>query len=123
MPPIRTPLGALSSNITNRKELTPYERGKVVAYIDAGLTPTQVATTLKLPRTTIRQTVSLDPLRNNGASQPRTGRPKSYTMAEERLILRHVRLHPKDTYKDVKKACGTACSTTTLKRILKAYGI
>ena len=88
-----------------------------------GATPTQIAADLKLTRSAVWYTISIDPLRNEGISQPRAARKKSYTNAEERLIIRHVRLNPKDTYKQVKEACQLSFSNSTIKRILKAHGI
>jgi hypothetical protein len=71
----------------------------------------------------VRYTIEQDDTRNNGASLGRSGRPKCYTAAEERKLLRHVRGNPKDTYAKVKHATGMACSTSTIKRILKTHGI
>jgi len=123
MPPIRTPLGAISGNRLPGYEISPYMRGKVMGQASKGATPTQIAADLKLTRSAVRYTISIDPLRNEGISQPRAARKKSYTNAEERLIIRHVRLNPKDTYKQVKEACQLSFSNSTIKRILKAHGI
>jgi len=64
-----------------------------------------------------------NPLRNNGESLPRTGPPKCYTDAEERLVLRHVRKFPKDTYAQVITAYAVTFKKGTVKKILKEHGI
>ena len=68
-------------------------------------------------------TLIADDLRDKGYNLPRIPRKKSYTDADERNLLRHVRANPKDTYAQVKTACGLSCSVTTIKRVLKEHGI
>jgi transposase len=120
---LRTPLGPRSGNIRRGPELTPYARGKIVGAAQSGKTHTQIAITQKWARSTVQSTLSLDLYRNEGESQPRSGRPKTYTEREERSILRQVRLHPKCTYADVRRACLIKLCDSTLKRILKKHGI
>jgi hypothetical protein len=62
-------------------------------------------------------------LRDEGFSQQRSGRPLEYTPADERNLARHVRLHPKDTYAQVIVACSLGIKKTTIKKILRQYGI
>ncbi|KAG9229192.1 hypothetical protein BJ875DRAFT_387853, partial [Amylocarpus encephaloides] len=50
-------------------------------------------------------------------------RKKLYTDTDKRALLRHVRLHPKDTYAQVKIACGLGCLVSTIKKILKEHRI
>lgn len=75
------------------------------------------------PYSTVADTILKASERENGHSLPRTGRPKSYTPAEERLVLRHARKFPKQTYAEVVKACGVTFKKDTVKRILKEHGI
>lgn len=75
------------------------------------------------PYSTISDTISKNELRDDGASLPRSGAAKSYSPAEERKVLRHVRRFPKDTYKEVIVACQVTCKKSTIKKILKAHGI
>jgi hypothetical protein len=74
-------------------------------------------------KSTVQYTLRQDELRNNGQSLPRKPRGKSYTDSEERLLLRHVRLNPKDTYKQVIAACNLSYKPTTVKKILKKHSI
>jgi hypothetical protein len=123
MPPQRTPMGVISGNRQKGKHLTPDMRGKIVGLSLFGSSPTEVAVGLNIEHSTVRYTLSTDSLRHEGSSQPKDPRRKSYSLAEERKLLRHIRLHPKDTYKQVRVACALTCSTTTIKRILKIHGI
>ena len=123
MPPLRTPLGSISGNRLKGCEISPYMRGQVAGKASEGRGLRGIATDLKLDYSTVRYTLKQDELRHEGESLPRAHRKKSYTDADERNLLRHVRLNPKDTYKQVIIACGLDCKTTTVKKILKQHGI
>lgn len=123
MPPQRRPLGTISSNHLPQKHFSPYARGVISGKASEGATPTKIAKDLKIDRETVRRTIKLESIRDEGKSLPKAARKKSYTDIEERHILRWVRAHPKDTYKQVKAGCGVACSKSTLKKILKKHGI
>ncbi|KFY70741.1 hypothetical protein V499_08970 [Pseudogymnoascus sp. VKM F-103] len=123
MPPTRRPLASITGNRLPGAQLSPYQRGQIIGRQSEGATPTKIARDLNLDRSTVRYTIATDPFRTEGKSLPRTPRGKSYTEAEQRLILRHVRLHPKDTYQEVKDACKVKCSCSTIKRILHEAGI
>jgi hypothetical protein len=73
-------------------------RGQVIGKASEGTDPTSITKDLKLTRSTVNYTLQQDELRNDGHSLPRKPRKKSYTDTDERRILRHVRLNPKDTY-------------------------
>lgn len=98
MPPQRKTLGPISENLIKGKHITPYMRGKIMGCSIAGSTPAQIALGLKVDDSTIQYAIVQDLLQHEGFSLPRKDRAKSYTDAEERLLLRHVRLNPKDTY-------------------------
>ena len=113
----------LHLEIDNLTELSPYQRGLIVGRPSIGLTTTRITRELKLDRGTVRYALEQAPLRYNGRTKGRKAREKSYTDAEERLVIRHVRLNPKDTYKQVLTATGVVFKTTTLKKMLKAASI
>jgi hypothetical protein len=123
MPPLRTPLGSISGNSRRGKELTPYMRGKILGKASEGAKSATIAIKLKIPRKTVEYTLQQDELRNDGYSLPRKPQGKSYTDAEERITVRHVRLNPKDTYQQVIDACGLTYKRSTVKKILKKHGI
>jgi len=120
---IRTPLGPRSGNARRGPELTPYARGRIVGAARAGISPAQIARDENRSYSTITSTLELDLQRDEGESKPRSGRPKLYTDRDERKILRQVRLYPKCTYEDVRRACVVTLCDTTLKTILKKHGI
>lgn len=123
MPTPRRPLGQISSNITNRKELNPSVRGDIKGRTACGQNPPTIARALNIPVSTVRDTVQKVVLRNNNYSLPRSGRPLSYSKLDLRNILRFVRTQPKATYAQLKGDTGVKISTTTIKTILKEHGI
>jgi hypothetical protein len=78
---------------------------------------------LDITRGALRSTHTLEQLRPKGISQRKPGRPTTYYEADERNLLRHVRLHPKDTYKEVRVACGLSIKRDAIKKILKRHSI
>src|ERR1700733_4312017 len=114
MPPLRTPMGEISGNRDIRTHLTPYMRGKIIGCSSFGSSPTEVTVGLNLERSTVRYTLIQDVLRHEGSSLSKDPRRKSYLIAEERKLLRHVRLYPKDTYKQVKTVYALICSISTI---------
>jgi hypothetical protein len=101
MPPQRTVLSSISRNRQKGQEISPYIRGQVQGQAFKGAKPAEIVTDLNLTRNIINYTLQQDELRNNGESLSRKLRGKSYTDAEERLLIRHVRLNLKDTYQQV----------------------
>lgn len=123
MPPVRRPLAPTSSNTPHKTEISPYWRGRIVQAAANGQRAAQIARDLDLSDSTVRYTLKQDQVRNHGESLHRAPKKKCYTEADERLLLRHVRLHPKDTYAQVLEACAFDFKTATLKTILKRNGI
>jgi hypothetical protein len=123
MPPSRTPLGYISGNRFKGCEISPDIRGKVMGKASRGRNFYQITHDLGLDRSTVKYTIKQDPLRNEGSSIPQKARNKSYTDADERILLRHVGLNPKDTYKQVIIACGLSYKTSIVKKILKKHRI
>jgi transposase len=116
-------LGAISGNRFKNCELSPFQRGIIIGKHSTVLTAFKIAKELKLDPGTVRYTIAKNPERYDGRTKGRNGRPRQYTDAEERLVLRHVRLNPKDTYTEVLRACGVKFKTSTLKKILRLAGI
>jgi transposase len=110
-------------NVQKSKELTPYTRGLIIGAALGGLSATCIARQYNLPRSTVAGTIQLHSLRDEGQSRPRSGRPKLCSDRDVRNLLRHVQLHPTDTYSQIRKALDAPYSTATLKRVLKENGI
>jgi transposase len=123
MPPQRLPLGPISGNRLLGQHLSPYARGVIAGKASEGARPSTIAEELDLEYSTVYRTIQLDLERHEGKSLPRTPRKESYTDADVRVLLRHVRLYPKDTYREVMIACGLTCKKTTVRKILKEHGI
>ena len=123
MPPQRKPLGPVSGNRLLGQHLSPYARGKIAGKAEEGATPASIAKELELEYSTVYRTIQNDLLRHEGKSLPRTPRKKSYSEHDERVLLRHVRANPKDTYREIMTACGLGCKKTTIRKILKEHGI
>jgi hypothetical protein len=99
MPPIRTPLRNIDGNRRGRgPKLTPYERGKIIAFNTVGYTPRQIELEMKVSRLAVRGTIALDILRTNGNSLPRKDRALVYNKRDRRAILRNLRQYPKLTF-------------------------
>src|SRR6201999_3692512 len=79
MPPQRSTLGPISGNRVPNCELTPYTRGKIIGLSLKGAKLMEIQDHLKITRGALHSTLSLDCLRNEDVSQPRTGHPKVYT--------------------------------------------
>jgi transposase len=123
MPPQRSVLGTISGNRAFNHQLSPYQRGKILGLSSRGQKCSDIQALLNVSRGAVRSTIKLDSLRNNGYPQARSGRPKGYSEATERQILRHVRLNPKDTYLQLISACDLTIKKTTIKSILTRHGI
>ena len=76
---LRTPLGAVSGNRPRNHELTPYQRGLIIEASVGGAKPSKIGQAFRVSKEFIRITLRRAALRPDGASQPRSGRPKCYT--------------------------------------------
>jgi Transposase len=123
MPPQRSVLSSISGNRAFNHQLSPYQRGKIIGLTHSGQKSTDIQGLLNVSRGAVRSTLKLDSLGLEGDTQLRSGRPKSYSEATERKILRHVRLHPKDTYTQVILACDLIIKRGTIRSILSRHGI
>ena len=79
MPTPRNTLGTSDGNVQKNKELTPYTRGLIVGAAQTGLSIACIADQLNLPYSTVRTTLRLDLIRDDGLSRARSGRPKKCT--------------------------------------------
>jgi hypothetical protein len=123
MPPQRTPLRPIDGNTPRKGHLTEFERGRIIGMHDGGAKKAVIQRFYSHSYSTVRDTIEKEASRHDGHSLPHIGRPKSYSPAEERLVLRHVRKFPKDTYKEVIKACAVTFKKDTVKKILKEHEI
>jgi hypothetical protein len=117
------PLGIISSNRQFNGHLSPYMRGQIAGRAATGQKAPMIVKDLNLVLGIVKYTIWQDKLRNDGYILPKKPRRKTYTPYQERLLIRHVQLHPKDIYTEVIIACNLDCKTSIIKTILKKYGI
>jgi hypothetical protein len=77
------------------KHLSPQKRRFLVGMHTGGSTAREISAKTKIPLQTIRDTIKLDPLRDNGVSIPGRGMPITYDHVFERNLVRFVRQFPK----------------------------
>ena len=123
MPPQRLPLGVIPGNRLRNCELHPYTRGQITGPYILGFSPAAIVLGLNQPLGTVWSTIARDEARCLGETKARPGRLLEYTIRDERKIVRHVRLFPKYTYTQVISELGLTIKTTTIKKILRIYGI
>ena len=119
----RSPLASISGNHIHKHELTPCERGIVVGVHSAGLTPSRIKRASGLGISTIKKTIQKASIRNHGQSFPRSGRPNLLNIRDERHLIRIAQNNPRITYKNLNEQTGLDCSTKTIYRTLKEYGL
>jgi transposase len=116
-------LAEVSGNSRKGPELTPYERGKVVARWEDGKTVPDIHRKMHIARSTIRNTIEAGSNREQGRSLPRSGRPKALSRSEEQYILYLARRFPKCTYRQLGESILPRVSRKTIYRILKRHHI
>jgi transposase len=119
----RRALAPLEINRSYGQELSPYQRGQTSAYKAIGLKNQQISENLHYDKTTVFDNLVKNPLRNNGHSLSRKGRPPALNRTQKRNILRVIRSNPKITYQALKLEVGVEVRRTTLYRMLKDEGI
>jgi hypothetical protein len=112
-------------HIATRKsnDLTTDLRGQIVGRSHAGQSNLQIQRGLKIPESTIQDTLNHFPERINNQSKKETGRYRIGTALDVRNILQLVQATPKIKYKQIRKQLDITFSNDTLKRILERKGI
>ena len=119
----RIPLASISENRRRGPELTPYKRGEIIGKYNAGVTRQNIDHILETPKSTIDYTIDQVSKRPHGESRPRIGRPPKLSDRDKRYLIRVTRMDPRITYARLKLQCGLDCSTDTIYRVLKEYGL
>ena len=100
----RRVLAELDTNITPRKDLSPFVRGIIVGQALEGRKPARIAKELNIPDSTVRDTIEKTLLRNDGFSKPRSGRPDKYSERFKRRLVLFIRKEPKSSMARIRKA-------------------
>ncbi len=123
MPTPRRPLGEIDGKARRGIELSPFDRGQIIATRREGGSWNYIADKFKIARSTIRSTVSANPLRTQGHSLKRSGRPPKWNVRDERRILKYARANPKHTWAEIMTALALPFSKRTYQRIVKKHHI
>ncbi|PKC62285.1 hypothetical protein RhiirA1_522356, partial [Rhizophagus irregularis] len=59
------------------RELSPFERGQVIGMCKAGKNRLTISNVLKIPKSTVRDTINRYAISQNGTSEKRSGRPRA----------------------------------------------
>jgi transposase len=116
-------LAEISPNQVPNHELTPYKRGVIYGRFLAGETTADIADIENTPLRTIQSTIQNAEERCEGKSRRQSGRPPSYSYADECRLVNFVRRNPKATWQKTKKELGFAFGESTYKTILSKYHI
>ena len=110
-----------------RKELDVEKRAAVVTLRGESYTIREIAQKLKLPRSTVSDTLKRFTETGQNKSRTRSGRPKSTTSAEDKFIVvtskRDRRKTAPELAAQLNKTRGRAVSTETVRRRLCAAGL
>ena len=82
------PLQEISGNARRGSDMSPYERGKMDAWHEDGISMYEIARRLSRPSSTIVSSLAVIG-RDAGESLARSGRPTILTVREERKVLTH----------------------------------
>jgi len=106
-----------------RPQLTPFEKGQILQASRDGYSAHQIAQDFDREPSTITRWLKKASSQPQGQSLPRTGRPKSWSVRDQRRITRLIRQHPFWSYKRVKRELRLKLSVTTIHRIIQPLGI
>jgi hypothetical protein len=97
--------------------------GRITGRAATGQKAPMIAKDLNLVLGIVEYTIRQNKLCNNGYTLPKKPRRKTYTPHQERLLVHHIQLHPKNTYTEVIIVYNLDYKTSTIKTILKKYSI
>jgi len=123
MPPQQGPLTPIFRNKTDRKELSEFERGRIVSMHNKSRSKTYIQRYYSYLYISISRTIINEKKRDNNIFLPRNGSFKVYSNTEKRKILRHIRVNPKDIYTQVIETYKVSFKKSVVKKILKKYNI
>lgn len=118
---------ALTTMPRQKKELDVEKRAAVVTLRKESYTIREIAQKLKLPRSTVSDTLKRFAETGQNKSKTRSGRPKSTTSAEDKFIVvtskRDRRKTAPEISAELNKTRGKPVSTETVRRRLCAAGL
>lgn len=120
----RAALKEIDSNSRYNKELSLFDRGQIIGQARVGCEPAYIAEGLDVKTDTVRKTIQRHPYRPpNGASKPRSGRPKVLDKRTMRRIRKYAAQNHTCKYREIKHDLGLSCSATTISRFMISIGL
>ena len=92
-------------------------RGKIVGISNGSASESEIQARYGVSRKAVRGSIAQDPQRPEGNSVLRNGRPPVYTLRDEILMLRNLRLFPKSTFNARREDNSLQTSNSTIKCI------
>ena len=114
-----TSLKSTDANDRKGPELTFYQRGLLIEACSEGATLTFLSKQFELPCMMILSTLKSMTTQRNEVSKPHTDRPTVVTDQAHRIIIQHVKINSKITYKQLCGLTDDKISKSTLYRVLK----
>jgi CENP-B N-terminal DNA-binding domain len=96
-------LGEINSNIIPHKDLSLYIRGKIIRKIEENKKPAYIAKELKIPKSTIKDIITNNLLRDKRTSRFRPSRPDKYSDRFKHKLIVFVRKEPKISIAKIRK--------------------
>jgi hypothetical protein len=90
---------------------------------DGGAPTSKIQAQYDVSRKAVRGSIAQDSQRPKGKSAPHSGCPPTYTIRDERMMLRNLRLFPKSTFNDRQLESGVGMSNSTIKRLAWKHGL
>ncbi|AOW05170.1 YALIA101S05e09670g1_1 [Yarrowia lipolytica] len=106
------------SRKTNRRELTEFDKGRIVGLADCGKNLAEISKQLDIPRSTVRDFIKRSKERGHYENVPRPGRPRKTTEEIDKLIV-EVTDDRSDSLEDIQKQIVPELSVRTIKRRIR----
>lgn len=106
------------SRKTNRRELSEFDKGRIVGLADCGKNLAEISKQLDIPRSTVRDFIKRSKERGHYENVPRPGRPRKTTEEIDKLIV-EVTDDRSDSLEDIQKQIVPELSVRTIKRRIR----
>jgi transposase len=100
------------------RQLTPRKCALVVHYAEQGRSVRDIASLLKVPRSTVHRCVTRFKQTGSGEIKPRSGRPRVTDRRHDNRMRRLVMVSPSLASQEIKEALDSPASTRTIRRRL-----
>ncbi|GBB94414.1 hypothetical protein RclHR1_02350013 [Rhizophagus clarus] len=108
--------------MSHRTELSPLEKGKILAYME-NFNPAQIARKMGRDPTTIRRFIEKYKKTGTTENLPRSGRPPALNDIEKNALVNEVMSDRREPLHEVINKLGLSCSQTTARQTLHDAGI